>query len=132
VDIPRGEFIISDKTLKINITYNRKVELYLYVIHKYLICCLQGISIDSCLHRGSNVKFSCHGFDETGQEQCGYFVTVAWRQDPIDLCSPNADINASVFVGIYNASGTVSEVSHRQGVITYVDANGEFNISLVS
>jgi len=90
------------------------------------------VSIDTYLHKGSMVKFSCHGFDETGQEQCGYFVTVAWRQDPIDLCSPNADINASVFVGIYNASGTVSEVSHRQGVITYVDANGKFNVSLVS
>ncbi|GFG37071.1 hypothetical protein Cfor_05447 [Coptotermes formosanus] len=82
-----------------------------------------GVSIDTYLHKGSMVKFSCHGFDETGQEQCGYFVTVAWRQDPVDLCSSNSDINASVFVGIYNASGTVSEVSHRQGVITYVDAN---------
>ena len=97
----------------------------------YLTFCLQGVSIDTYIHKGSMVKFSCHGFDETGQEQCGYFVTVAWRQDPVDLCGPNADINASVFVGIYNASGTVSEVSHRQGVIIYVDANGEFKFGFI-
>lgn len=94
-------------------------------------CCLQGVPIDKYLHKGSRVKFSCHVFDETGQEQCGYFVTVAWRQDPVDLCGPDADINASVFVGIYNGSGTVSEVSHRQGVIIYVDANGKFHVCLV-
>jgi hypothetical protein len=55
-------------------------------------------------------------------------VTAAYRQDPADLCVPGTGINAKVFLGICNASGTVSEVSHRQGVVTYIDSNGEFDI----
>jgi hypothetical protein len=55
---------------------------------------------------------------------------MAWRQDPIDLYTPSAGTKAKVFPGIYNASGIVSEVSNRQGVITYVDAGGELDIYL--
>jgi hypothetical protein len=104
----------------------------MFMIHcKYLICGLQGEPIDGYLREGSTVKFSCHGFDESGQDRCGYFVTMAWRQDPVDLCTPGIGPKAEVFFGIFNVSGTVSEVSHRQGVITYVDANGEFDSCLV-
>jgi hypothetical protein len=94
---------------------------------EYLTCYLQGQTIDSYLHEGSIVNFSCHGFDESGQHQCGYFVTMAWSQDPVALCNPCTGPNAKGFLGINNANGTVSEVSHRQGVITYIDANGGFN-----
>jgi hypothetical protein len=92
--------------------------------NKYLTCYLQGKPIDDYLHEGSTVKFSCHVFDESGEDRCGYFVTMAWIQDFDDLCKPRTDTDPKGFLGINNAYGTVSEVSHRQGVITYVDANG--------
>ncbi|XP_021939280.1 uncharacterized protein LOC110839413 isoform X2 [Zootermopsis nevadensis] len=76
-----------------------------------------GKSIDGYLHEGSMVGFSCHGFDQSGQDQCGYFVTMAWHHDP------GAADNAKIIHGIYSARGRVSEVSHRHGVITYVDTN---------
>lgn len=79
-----------------------------------------GESIDKHLHEGSMVKFSCHVFDDSGLDRCGYFVTMAWRQDPTNLSTPSTEMS-----GIYNASGIVSEVSHRQGVITYSDANDQ-------
>lgn len=85
---------------------------------------LQGKSIDGYLHEGSMVGFSCHGFDQSGQDQCGYFVTMAWHHDP------GAADNAKIIHGIYSARGRVSEVSHRHGVITYVDTNGELDIYL--
>lgn len=84
-----------------------------------------GKPIDSYLQEGSTVKFSCHGFDESGQDRCGYFVTMAWIQDLVDLCSPSTGTNVKGFLGINNACGVVLEVSHRQGVITYIDANGQ-------
>jgi hypothetical protein len=93
--------------------------------NKYLTCYLQGKTIDEFLHEGSTVKFSCHEFDESGQDQCGYFVTTAWIQDD-NLRSPNTGTDTKGFLGINNACGTVSEVSRRQGVITYVDANGGY------
>jgi hypothetical protein len=93
---------------------------------KYVICYLQGKTIDGYLQEGSTVMFSCHGFDDSGQDRCGYFVTMAWIQDLVDLCSPSTGTNAKGFLGINNACGIVSEVSHRQGVITYIDANGGF------
>ncbi|KAJ9579160.1 hypothetical protein L9F63_024730, partial [Diploptera punctata] len=77
--------------------------------------------IDDYICEGSTLKFTCHSFNVTGQDHCGYFVTMAWRQDSSELSSLNS--NSSVFLGIYNASGIVSDVSQRQGVITYTDAN---------
>lgn len=82
-----------------------------------------GKTIDGYLQEGSTVKFSCHGFDESGQDRCGYFVTMAWIQDLVDLCSPMTGANTKGFLGINNASGIVSEVFHRQGVITYIDGD---------
>jgi hypothetical protein len=85
---------------------------------------LQGKTIDGYLREGSTVKFSCHGFDESGEDRCGYFVTMGWIQDFDNLCNPSTGIDTKGFLGICNVYGTVSEVSHRQGVIIYVDANG--------
>jgi hypothetical protein len=63
-------------------------------------------------------------FDESGEDRCSYFVTMAWIQDVDNLCRHSTNTDTKGFLGINNACGTVSEVSHRQGVITYVDANG--------
>lgn len=80
-----------------------------------------GEPVERYVKEGSVLKFTCHGFDVSGMDRCGYFVTMAWRQDLSELSSHIS--NTSVFLGIYNASGTVSEVSQRQGVITYTDAS---------
>jgi hypothetical protein len=94
--------------------------------NKYVTCYLQGKSIDGYLREGSTVMFSCHEFNQSGQDQCGYFVTMAWVQDLVELYSPSTGTNVKGFLGINNACGTVSEVSRRQGVITYVDNDGGF------
>jgi hypothetical protein len=51
---------------------------------------------------------------------------MAWIQDRVELCVPTTGNNTKGFLGINNAFGTISEVSHRHGVITYIDNSGEF------
>jgi hypothetical protein len=51
---------------------------------------------------------------------------MAWILDLVNLCNPSTGTNAKGFLGINSAYGTVSEVSPRQGVITYIDADGGF------
>ncbi|PSN43588.1 hypothetical protein C0J52_16724 [Blattella germanica] len=81
-----------------------------------------GEPITDHVKMGSKLQFVCHGFDETGQDRCGYFVTVAWLKD-VNERGNKSDIKA--FIGLYNASGVIVDVSHRQGVIQYTDADGK-------
>jgi hypothetical protein len=74
------------------------------------------------------VKFSYHEYDESGHDWCGYFVTMPCCQNPVYFCTPGADNNVELFLGIYNAFGIFSEVSHRQGFVTYFDPDVEFGI----
>jgi hypothetical protein len=50
-------------------------------------------------------------------------------QNPVHFCTAGADNNnVELFLVNYNAFGIVSEVSYRQGVITYVDPDAEIGI----
>nr|CAD7576094.1 unnamed protein product [Timema californicum] len=77
------------------------------------------------LHVGSKVRFSCHTFNESGIDQCGWFTTSAIRQDPNDISNAPSSTNLTTLVqGQFNAKGIIHLVAPRQGVIAFNDESG--------
>nr|CAD7435620.1 unnamed protein product [Timema monikensis] len=77
------------------------------------------------LHVGSKVRFSCHTFNESGIDQCGWFTTNAIRQDPNDISNAPSSTNLTTLVhGQFNAKGIIHHVAPRQGVIAFNDESG--------
>nr|CAD7410489.1 unnamed protein product [Timema cristinae] len=80
------------------------------------------------LHVGSKVRFSCHTFNESGIDQCGWFTTNAIRQDPNDISNAPSSTNLTTLVhGQFNAKGIIHHVAPRQGVIAFNDESGIYS-----
>ncbi|XP_075231118.1 uncharacterized protein LOC142330001 [Lycorma delicatula] len=90
-------------------------------------------NIADYLHVGSLLTFTCHTFDETGPDRCGWFVTIAWHCSVNKISYPELGFTGFGFEGKCNMVGTITEVAKRQGILSFaIDGANEKVLFLAS
>lgn len=75
--------------------------------------------------QGSVLKFTCHSFNNNGEDRCNWFITSAWRLHAYDLGSLAGTTTVHVTFGLTSVLGTVIEVTARHCVISFTNYKGD-------